>query len=87
MRRFDQGPIPEVRIVITRRNRIDVDLRFSLLEIKRANQVDVRPLLANQSVVHFSPRLAVADYLGHRDPKHIVHSIRVAAGRFEGLWR
>jgi hypothetical protein len=33
MRRFDQGPIPEVWVVITRRERIDVDLRFSLLEI------------------------------------------------------
>jgi hypothetical protein len=26
-------------------------------------------------------------YLGHRDPKHTVHYPRVAAGRFEGLWR
>jgi hypothetical protein len=41
IRRFDQGPILEVWVVITRRERIDVDLRFSLLEIKRADQVDV----------------------------------------------
>jgi type 1 fimbriae regulatory protein FimB len=27
------------------------------------------------------------NYLGHRDPKHTVHYTRVAAGRFEGLWR
>jgi hypothetical protein len=25
--------------------------------------------------------------LGHCDPKHTVHYTRVAAGRFEGLWR
>src|ERR1700736_1032874 len=43
IRCFDQGPIPEVWVVITRRERIDVDLRFSLLEIKRADQVDVLP--------------------------------------------
>jgi type 1 fimbriae regulatory protein FimB len=29
----------------------------------------------------------IQDYLGHRDPKHSVHYTRVAAGRFEGLWR
>ena len=29
----------------------------------------------------------IQDYLGHRDPKHTVHDTRVAAGRFEGLWR
>jgi integrase len=29
----------------------------------------------------------IQDYLGHRDPKHTVHYTRVAAGRFEGLWR
>ena len=38
---FDQGPIPEVWVITTRRERIDVDLPFSLLEIKRTNQVDV----------------------------------------------
>jgi hypothetical protein len=43
IRRFDQGPFPEVWVVITRRERIDVDLRFNLLEIKRADQVDVLP--------------------------------------------
>ena len=43
IRRFDQGPIPEVWVVITRCERIDVDLRFSPLEIKRADQVDVLP--------------------------------------------
>jgi hypothetical protein len=36
-RGFDQGPIPEGWVVITRCERIDVDLRFSLLEIKRAD--------------------------------------------------
>ena len=29
----------------------------------------------------------IQDYLGHRDPNHTVHFSRVAAGRFEGLWR
>jgi site-specific recombinase XerD len=29
----------------------------------------------------------IQDYLGHRDPKHTVHYTRVAARRFEGLWR
>jgi type 1 fimbriae regulatory protein FimB len=29
----------------------------------------------------------IQDYLGHRDPKHTVNYTRVAAGRFEGLWR
>jgi hypothetical protein len=29
----------------------------------------------------------IRDYLGHRDPKHTVHYTRVAAGRFERLWR
>jgi type 1 fimbriae regulatory protein FimB len=29
----------------------------------------------------------IQDYLGHCDPKHTVHYTRVAAGRFEGLWR
>jgi len=29
----------------------------------------------------------IQDYLGHRDSKHTVHYTRVAAGRFEGLWR
>jgi type 1 fimbriae regulatory protein FimB len=29
----------------------------------------------------------IQDYLGHRDPKHTVHYTRVAASRFEGLWR
>jgi site-specific recombinase XerD len=29
----------------------------------------------------------IQDYRGHRDPKHPVHYTRVAAGRFEGLWR
>jgi type 1 fimbriae regulatory protein FimB len=39
--------------------------------------------LANRS---YDLRL-IQDYLGHRDPKHTVHYTRVAAGRFEGLWR
>jgi site-specific recombinase XerD len=29
----------------------------------------------------------IQDYLGHRDPKHTVHYTRVAASRFEELWR
>jgi type 1 fimbriae regulatory protein FimB len=29
----------------------------------------------------------IQDYLGHRDPKHTAHYTRVAASRFEGLWR
>src|SRR5271165_1740649 len=29
----------------------------------------------------------IQDYLGHRDPKYTVHYTRVAARRFEGLWR
>ena len=29
----------------------------------------------------------IQDYLGHRDPKHTVHYTRVAAVRFEGLWK
>ncbi|MGH8070247.1 MAG: tyrosine-type recombinase/integrase [Candidatus Entotheonellia bacterium] len=29
----------------------------------------------------------IQDYLGHRDPKHTVHYTRVAAYRFENLWR
>lgn len=29
----------------------------------------------------------IQDYLGHRDPKHTAHYTRVAAHRFEGLWR
>jgi type 1 fimbriae regulatory protein FimB len=29
----------------------------------------------------------IQDYLGHRDPKHTMHYTRVAASRFEGLWR
>ena len=37
------GGLPKGRIVITRRERIDVDFRSSLLEIKRADQVDVLP--------------------------------------------
>ena len=40
---LDKAPIPEVWVVITRGERIDVDVRFSLLEIKRADQVDVLP--------------------------------------------
>jgi site-specific recombinase XerD len=27
------------------------------------------------------------DYLGHRDPRHTVRYTRVAALRFEGLWK
>jgi hypothetical protein len=61
-RGFGQCPIPEVWAVITRCERINIDLRFNLLEIKRAD-------------------------LGPRDPKHTVHYTRIAAGRFEGLWR
>jgi site-specific recombinase XerD len=29
----------------------------------------------------------IQDYLGHRDPGHTVHYTRVAAHRFEGLWK
>lgn len=29
----------------------------------------------------------IQDYLGHRDPKHTAHYTRVAAKRFDGLWR
>ena len=29
----------------------------------------------------------IQDYLGHRDPKHTAHDTRVAAHRFQGLWR
>jgi type 1 fimbriae regulatory protein FimB len=29
----------------------------------------------------------IQHYLGRRDPKHTVHYTRVAAGRFESLWR
>jgi type 1 fimbriae regulatory protein FimB len=29
----------------------------------------------------------IQDCLGHRDPKHTVHSTRIAGRRFEGLWR
>ena len=29
----------------------------------------------------------IQDYLGHRDPKHTAHYTRVAAHRFEGLWK
>jgi len=29
----------------------------------------------------------IQDYLRHRDPMHTVRYTRVAAGRFEGLWR
>jgi type 1 fimbriae regulatory protein FimB len=29
----------------------------------------------------------IQDYLGHRDPRHTVHYTRVAARRFEGLWK
>jgi type 1 fimbriae regulatory protein FimB len=29
----------------------------------------------------------IQDYLGHRDPKHTVRYTRVAAVRFEGIWR
>jgi type 1 fimbriae regulatory protein FimB len=29
----------------------------------------------------------IQHYLARRDPKHTVHYTRVAAGRFEGLWR
>jgi integrase len=29
----------------------------------------------------------IQDYLGHRDPGHIVHYTRTAGRRFEGLWR
>ena len=29
----------------------------------------------------------IQDYLGHRDPKHIVRYTRIAGRRFEGLWR
>jgi len=29
----------------------------------------------------------IQDYLGHRDSKHTVHYTRMAASRFEGLWR
>jgi len=36
-RGFDQCPIPEVWVVITCCERIEVDLRFSLLEIKRTD--------------------------------------------------
>jgi hypothetical protein len=50
IRRFGEGPIPEVRVVITRCERIDVDLRFSLLEIKRADQVDVLPSIGETSL-------------------------------------
>jgi type 1 fimbriae regulatory protein FimB/type 1 fimbriae regulatory protein FimE len=27
------------------------------------------------------------DYLGHRDPKHTAHYARVAAHRFDRLWK
>jgi len=29
----------------------------------------------------------IQDYLGHRDPKHTAHYTRVAASRFEDIWR
>jgi type 1 fimbriae regulatory protein FimB len=29
----------------------------------------------------------IQDYLGHRDPRHTAHYTRVAASRFDGLWR
>lgn len=29
----------------------------------------------------------IQDYLGHRDPRHIVHYTRMASRQFEGLWR
>ena len=28
----------------------------------------------------------IQDYLGHRDPKHTVHYIRITGNRFEGIW-
>jgi type 1 fimbriae regulatory protein FimB len=29
----------------------------------------------------------IQDYLGHRDPRHTVYYTRIAASRFEGIWR
>jgi type 1 fimbriae regulatory protein FimB len=29
----------------------------------------------------------IQDYLGHRDPRHVVHYTRTAACHFEELWR
>jgi site-specific recombinase XerD len=43
----------------------------------------MRVALANRG----SDLRLIQDYLGHRDPKYTVHYTRVAAGRFEGLWR
>jgi hypothetical protein len=57
--------------------RVDNDRRG-----KFANITSERIFLEYRSRLQVIPR-----YLGHRDPKHTVHYTRVAAGRFEGLWR
>ena len=44
------------------------------------------PATAVAQAVRSSPKDR-HDELGHRDPKHTVHYTRVAASRFEGLWR
>jgi len=44
-------------------------------------------MTANQALNPNRHLCETQDYLGHRDPKHTVHYTRVAAGRFEGLWR
>jgi hypothetical protein len=83
IRRFDQGPIPEVRVVITRRKRIDVDLRFSLLEIKRADQVDVLPRIGR----NIFDDVGVGEQRNHYGTRSIMQSIFSAASRREAAWR
>jgi hypothetical protein len=66
--------------------KVDLDhARLWVRHLKRGLGVD-HPLTGSLANHGYGLRL-IQDYLGHRDLKHTVHYTRVAAGRFEGLWR
>ena len=66
--------------------KVDLDhARLWVRRLKRGLGVEhpVTGSLANRG---YDLRL-IQDDLGRRDPKHPLHYTRIAAGRFEGLWR
>ncbi|WP_102285270.1 tyrosine-type recombinase/integrase [Vibrio lentus] len=58
---------------------------------ERCNLTNVHPHTLRHSCGYYLANKGydlrlIQDYLGHRDPKHIVHCTRVAGSRFEGIW-
>jgi len=59
---------------------------------KRANLESTHPHMLRHSCGFYLANRGydlrlIQDYLGHRDPKHTAHYIRVASHRFENLWK